>query len=102
MCRGKCLGHSPKGSVVYVGLDMTTGELYVITEWSLKCRTANTTQDMNEATDLQHCLKQIAVIEQELNHLNRLHHPNLVHYLNMKYIQDKDSLVIYILQEFVV
>ncbi|XP_046628055.1 eIF-2-alpha kinase GCN2 [Neodiprion virginianus] len=102
VCRGKCLGHSTKGSVVYVGLDTTSGELLAIAEWSLRCGTTESLPETHEATDLQHCLKQIAVIEQELNHLNKLHHPNLVHYLHMKYIQDKESVVIYVLQEFVV
>ncbi|XP_012255300.2 eIF-2-alpha kinase GCN2 [Athalia rosae] len=102
VCRGKCLGHSDRGSVVYVGLDMTTGELFAIVEWSLRCRTETQLQETNDASNLQHCMKQVAVIEQELNHLTKLHHPNLVHYSNMKYISDKDSVVIYLLQEFVV
>ncbi|XP_063976876.1 eIF-2-alpha kinase GCN2 isoform X2 [Diachasmimorpha longicaudata] len=103
--RGKCLGHSLKGSVVYAGVDMVTGELLAITEWSLKCgSTGNpeTNDTNNEATDLQHSMKQIASIEQELNHLHRLQHINLVRYLNMKYQQSKDNIVIYILEEFVV
>lgn len=97
--RGKCLGHSGKGSVVYAGVDMTTGELLAITEWTLKC---NNDLTENETTNLQHYLKQIASLEQELNHLHKLHHVNLVHYLNMKYMQDNNNIIIYILQEFVV
>ncbi|XP_043271459.1 eIF-2-alpha kinase GCN2 [Venturia canescens] len=99
--RGKCLGHSTKGSIVYAGVDMTTGELLAISEWSLKCGTTGTSLE-GETTDLQHSMKQIGSIEQELNHLHKLHHPNIVHYLNMKYLQNKDSIIIYILQEFVV
>lgn len=99
--RGKCLGHSAKGSVVYAGVDMITGELLAITEWTLKCGITSETEN-SETTNLQHSMKQIASIEQELNHLHRLHHPNLVHYLNMKYLQDKDNIIIYTLQEFVV
>ncbi|XP_015584813.1 eIF-2-alpha kinase GCN2 [Cephus cinctus] len=100
--RGKCLGHSTKGSVVYAGVDMTTGELLAVTEWTLKCGSTGEARVTSEASNLQHSMKQIASIEQELNHLHKLHHPNLVHYLNMKYIQDKDNILIYILQEFVV
>uniref|UniRef100_A0A0C9QMD1 non-specific serine/threonine protein kinase n=1 Tax=Fopius arisanus TaxID=64838 RepID=A0A0C9QMD1_9HYME len=103
--RGKCLGHSLKGSVVYAGVDMITGELLAITEWSLKCGSTGS-QDPddtpNETTDLQHSMKQIASIEQELNHLHRLQHMNLVRYLNMKYQPSKDNILIYILEEFVV
>lgn len=99
--RGKCLGHSGKGSIVYAGVDMTTGELLAVTEWSLKCGTTGDSLE-GDTTDLQHAMKQIGSIEQELNHLHKLHHPNMVHYLNMKYMQSKDNIVIYILQEFVV
>ncbi|XP_032674850.1 eIF-2-alpha kinase GCN2 isoform X2 [Odontomachus brunneus] len=99
--RGKCLGHSAKGSVVYAGVDMTTGELLAVTEWMLKCTMANDCSTQ-EAIDIHHAMKQIASLEQELNHLYKLHHPNLVHYLNMKYSQNNNNLVIYILQEFVV
>ncbi|XP_012229735.1 eIF-2-alpha kinase GCN2 [Linepithema humile] len=97
---GKCLGHSPKGSVVYGGVDMITGELLAITEWTIKCATAND----SEAIDIHLAMKAIASLEQELNHLYKLHHPNLVHYLNMKYINDvqNNNIVISILQEFVV
>lgn len=102
VCRGKCLGHSSKGSVVYVGLDTNTGELFAIAEWSLGYGTMEGVQEASETTELQHCVKQIAIIEQELNHLSRLNHPNLVHYRNMKHIQDKGSVVIYVLQEFVI
>ncbi|EFN69222.1 Eukaryotic translation initiation factor 2-alpha kinase 4 [Camponotus floridanus] len=100
--RGKCLGHSAKGSVVYAGVDMTTGELLAITEWTLKCAVSNGCNSIQETIDIHHAMKQIASLEQELNHLYKLHHPNLVHYLNMKYIQNNNSIVIYILQEFVV
>lgn len=100
--RGKCLGHSAKGSIVYAGVDMTTGELLAVTEWTLKCTAANECYSAQEAIDIQHAMKQMASLEQELNHLYKLHHSNLVHYLNMKYLQNNNSLVIYILQEFVV
>lgn len=99
--RGKCLGHSTKGSIVHAGVDNTTGELLAVTEWTLKCGSSGN-HDNGEATNLQNIMKQIASIEQELNHLNKLRHHNLVHYLNMKYFQDKDKIKIYILQEFVV
>ncbi|XP_070151406.1 eIF-2-alpha kinase GCN2 isoform X2 [Polyergus mexicanus] len=100
--RGKCLGHSAKGSVVYAGVDMTTGELLAITEWMLKCTVSNECDSTQETIDIHHVMKQIASLEQELNHLYKLHHQNLVHYLNMKYLQNNNNVVIYILQEFVV
>ncbi|XP_076173712.1 eukaryotic translation initiation factor 2 alpha kinase Gcn2 isoform X2 [Ptiloglossa arizonensis] len=94
--RGKCMGHSTKGSVVYAGVDMTTGELFAISEWTFKI---NNNIDEN---NMQHITKQIGSLEQEINHLHKLHHPNLVHYLNMKYLEDEDVALIYVLQEFVI
>lgn len=89
------MGHSNKGSVVYTGVDMTTGELFAIHEWTLRVNNG-------VENSIQQITKQIGSLEQEINHLNKLHHPNLVQYLNMKYLQDEDSVVIYVLQEFVV
>ncbi|XP_015183399.1 PREDICTED: eukaryotic translation initiation factor 2-alpha kinase 4 isoform X2 [Polistes dominula] len=100
--RGKCLGHNNKGSTTYAGLDMTSGELVVVTEWTLKYGTHKEKQEKRDITDLSYGMKQISSLEQELNHLHKLHHPNLVHYLNMKYVQDNNNIIIYILQEFVV
>lgn len=90
------MGHSTQGSVVYAGVDTTTGELFAISEWMLK------TTNKSDESNTQHVIKQIGSLEQEINHLHKLHHPNLVHYLNMKYLQDGETIVIYILQEFVV
>lgn len=93
---GRCLGHNSKGSVVYAGVDLSTGELVAVTEWTLKHT------EEQEALSLQHLMKRIASLEQEMNQLYRLHHSNLVHYLNLKYLQEEDCIAIYILQEFVV
>lgn len=32
------LGHSPRGSVVYAGVDIATGEMVAVTEWTLKLK----------------------------------------------------------------
>lgn len=90
------MGHSTKGSIVYASVDMTTGELFVISEWTFKVN--NKTEENN----IQHIMKQVGSLEQELNHLHKLHHPNLVHYLSMKYLQEEENVLIYVLQEFVV
>ncbi|XP_076299172.1 eukaryotic translation initiation factor 2 alpha kinase Gcn2 isoform X2 [Lasioglossum baleicum] len=90
------MGHSAKGSVVYAGVDTTTGELFAISEWTFK---GNNNIDEN---NVQHITKQIGSLEQEMNHLYKLYHPNLVHYINMKYLLNGDETVVYILQEFVI
>ncbi|XP_066598971.1 eIF-2-alpha kinase GCN2 [Prorops nasuta] len=99
---GKCLGHSPRGSVVYAGVDTTTGDLLAVNEWTLKSDTTNKDEANPEATAYSRLIKQIVSLEQELNHLTKLRHLHLVNYLSMKYIQDGNNMVIYILQEFVV
>ncbi|XP_076664601.1 eukaryotic translation initiation factor 2 alpha kinase Gcn2 isoform X3 [Andrena cerasifolii] len=90
------MGHSNKGSVVYAGVDMATGELFAISEWTLKVH------NRFDDNSIQQITKQIGSLEQEVNHLNKLHHPNLVHYVNMKYLHDGDDMLIYVLQEFVI
>ncbi|KAK7862324.1 hypothetical protein R5R35_005220 [Gryllus longicercus] len=108
--RGKCLGHSPRGSIVYSAMDTKTGQLYILTEWVLKVVNKSPLQhhrkrigfsECPEGGDMNSYLKQICSIEQELNYLQKLHHSNLVHYISMKYIQEKDCLLVYLLQEFV-
>ncbi|XP_057339271.1 eIF-2-alpha kinase GCN2-like isoform X3 [Microplitis mediator] len=99
---GKCLGHSVKGSAVYAGVDIVTVEHLAVTEWTLKCSSPSDENSESENFNLQQLIKQVGSIEQELNHLKKLYHPNLVHYLDMKYLQNEDSIVVYILQEFVV
>lgn len=104
---------------MYAGLDTTTGELLAISEWSVKLlpgqgqalspRIQSTAKKKVESPthavvahyDLSMCLKQIASIEQEMSFLMKLNHANLVHYVNMKYVQENDTLVVYLLQEFV-
>ncbi|KAK0182830.1 hypothetical protein PV327_000924 [Microctonus hyperodae] len=100
--RVKCLGQSIKGSVVYSAIDVTTNEFLALTEWTLKCDTSEETGNESETTALQQYIKQIGSIEQELHSLHRLHHPNLVRYIDMTYSQKNDTIVIYVLQEFIV
>ncbi|KAH0562864.1 eIF-2-alpha kinase GCN2-like isoform X1 [Cotesia glomerata] len=98
----KCLGHSAKGSIIYAGVDMMTVEHLAVTEWLLRYASPGEKKSESEVLNLQQLMKQVVIIEQELHHLQKLDHPNLAHYLNIKYLQNKDSIVVYILQEFVV
>ncbi|XP_053597079.1 eIF-2-alpha kinase GCN2 [Microplitis demolitor] len=98
----KCLGHSAKGSIIYAGVDIVTVEHLAVTEWPFKFSPREERNSESDTLDLQQLMKQVGSIEQELYHLQKLDHPNLVHYLNIKYLQNKNSVVVYILQEFVV
>lgn len=103
--RGTCLGHGSSGSTVYVGIDTTSGELVTISEWVLKWRHYGRKKilrkdDVDEDKEGTACLKQVNSIEQELLSLIRLHHPNLVHYLAIKYQQDPGKITVYLLMEY--
>ncbi|RZC35247.1 Pkinase, RWD and/or tRNA-synt His domain containing protein [Asbolus verrucosus] len=82
--RGQCLKHCSCNHVVFIGMDVKTGEIVLLSEWVLKNS------------------KQLASLEQEFNYLAKLRHPNLAHYLNFKYDQQPDGkVVVYFLKEFV-
>nr|CAD7397393.1 unnamed protein product [Timema cristinae] len=87
--RVKCLGHNTRGSVVHMGVDLRSGELVNVVTWTF-------------GGDPVPVLKQVSSLEQELSYLQRLQHPHLVHYLNIKYSHEQDTVVVHILQEFVV
>ncbi|XP_023718266.1 eIF-2-alpha kinase GCN2 isoform X3 [Cryptotermes secundus] len=104
--RGTCLGHSPRGSIVYAGVDATTGEVVAIIEWSFKLKPKNSKKlalhdTGSDSSNLTNYMKQVSSIEQELNYLQKLKHENLIQYISMKCVQEKEYLVIYIVQEFV-
>ncbi|XP_077285683.1 eukaryotic translation initiation factor 2 alpha kinase Gcn2 isoform X2 [Arctopsyche grandis] len=114
--RGRCLGHSERGCVVYGGLDAATGELLAVVEWIIELQSnpgnisplkqrlkrGNSPKHMLVSNyDLSTCMRQIASVEQELSFLMKLHHSNLVHYLNIKYTNENNTLMVYLLQEFV-
>ncbi|XP_022239338.1 eIF-2-alpha kinase GCN2-like [Limulus polyphemus] len=103
--RGHCLGHSPRGCVVFVGMDTNTGELLTITEWVIKWRHLGRKPTSVEMEvfhkEASAYLKQISSIEQEFGSLIRLCHRNLVHYLGLKYVLEKDKIVIHVLQQHV-
>lgn len=108
-------GHSERGNTLYAGLDVTTGDMVTVNEWQFKIKTHgprdNTSQrDINNKSnstnflvnDLSQCMKFIANMEHELNFLTKLRHRNLVNYLNIKYVQENDSVMVYILQEYII
>nr|KAG5714446.1 hypothetical protein BaRGS_006892 [Batillaria attramentaria] len=102
--RGRCLGHSSSGSTVYAGMDSSTGELVVITEWVLKWRHMGKkahvkVADLDEDKEGNNYLKQVQSIEQELSSLVRLQHPNILQYLAIKHQRDPGKITIHVLTE---
>lgn len=72
---------------------MYSGEAVLITEWTIETKDVDVDQLQN----------QIYSIEQEMNHLVKLSHVNLVPYLNMRrdYVVEDSTFVLHTLQEFV-
>lgn len=63
------LGHSTRGSVTYAGVDMTTGEMVTIIEWSYKLKPKNTKNvtfhdpDSKSSGDLTDYMKQVNILQ---------------------------------------
>jgi len=63
------LGHSTRGSVTYAGVDMATGEMVAIIEWSLKLKPKNTKNvtfhdpDSKSSGDLTDYVKQVNILQ---------------------------------------
>lgn len=58
------LGHSPRGSTAYAGVDATTGEMVAIIEWSLKLKPKNSKKlalhdTDSDSSDLTNYMKQV-------------------------------------------
>lgn len=98
-------------------MDVATGELLAMSEWIIDFNTNYKNNQVKAVLnkrgespkhsstiryDQVSCMKQIANIEQELNFLTKLHHSNLVHYINMKYVNENDNIIVYLLQEFII
>ncbi|XP_060076346.1 eIF-2-alpha kinase GCN2-like [Ylistrum balloti] len=101
--RGKCMGHSHNGSAVYAGIDTQTGDLVAVVEWVLKWHNSGrhqVTMNKDNDKDISQYTKQVMSIEQEMNSLIHLHHPNLIHYLSFKYQKEADKITIYVLMEY--
>lgn len=90
--QGACLGHSQKGCINYSGIDLTTGQLVYITEWSIK-------NSQLEAKNLQ-VDEVIEVIEKKVADLSMLRHKHLIGYECVLCVKKKDHLQILLVQEF--
>ncbi|XP_028409017.1 eIF-2-alpha kinase GCN2-like [Dendronephthya gigantea] len=100
---GKCLGSGQYGSTVFCGLDIVTGGMVAMSEWSFKSQTVQKRPSYDRAKiEDEKLLKQVASIEQEINSLiTRVSHHNLVHYLGTTQVRKENTLTLQILTEFV-
>lgn len=89
---GSCLGHSLKGCINYSGIDLTTGQLYYITEWIVR----------NSHLEAKYLTPDtvIDLVESKINDVTKLRHKNLIFYECVMCAKKKDHLQIFIVQEF--
>ncbi|KAI8514989.1 Eukaryotic translation initiation factor 2 alpha kinase 4 [Branchiostoma belcheri] len=88
------------GSLVYVGMDSSCGQVVAVREWVLKWAHVSRKQAA-EHKDIARCLKQLSSCEQELLSLLKLDHPGLVRYLAMKHSQHQNTITVQLLMEYV-
>jgi hypothetical protein len=66
LCFNYALGHSTRGSVTYAGIDVATGEMVTVIEWSFKLKSKNDKNmtfcdtDSKSSSDL---MKQVIILQ---------------------------------------
>ena len=98
---GKLLGRNSLGQKTRVGFSVSSGRILAVSEWqfSLGVQRGKKIQfvDLSESN----ISKQLLSLEQEMNSLVKLKHPNLVPYYGFNSSQSSKSLDVFISQEFV-
>ncbi|EDV94516.1 GH19296 [Drosophila grimshawi] len=107
--RGCCLGHSQRGCIAYSGVDMHSGQLLYITEWSIKysqleqpcCGNGICHWSVESKCAGNHRVEDlVASIEKQVATLAQLQHKNLIQYECVLCIKRKEGLLIYLVQDF--
>ena len=101
--RGKCLFHNHfKHSVEYLGIDLSNGQTYVITEWILRLKTGNYLLDSSDENSVDDIVNRIAKVETFFkSKLQSMSHSNLIRYLSMQFSVKSDYIVVDLLQEHI-
>lgn len=89
---GSCLGHSERGCINYSGIDLHTGQLCFITEWTVKY-----SQLKAQGRDVDNVVDEL---EKKISYLSSLKHKNIILYECVSCLKNKDSMIIYLVQEF--
>ncbi|CAB3382831.1 Hypothetical predicted protein [Cloeon dipterum] len=98
---GHCLGHSSRGKVVYAGQDINSGELVIVSQWSMKCPGLKRKDLQDEISpELANISKQVSAMDQESHMLQKLSHPGIIRYRGFTSEQRSDHILISTLQDF--
>lgn len=104
--RSRCLGHSRNGCITYSGIDLTTGQLLYITEWTLthsQLKSKCTMKCLHESDKCDgHSVDEIIKsIEDKVIELSQFQHENLVAYECVSCEQNEEGVLVHLAQEFV-
>jgi eukaryotic translation initiation factor 2-alpha kinase 4 len=90
--QGACLGHSQKGCINFCGIDLSSGKLVYITEWSIK---VSQIESHNLTAD-----SFIDMVEKKVADLSKLRHKHIIGYECVCCIKKKDQVQVFLVQEF--
>jgi len=99
--KGKVLGRNSLDQLAYCGFCVDSGQMLVISRWILEDQSQkNKKVKFSDQTE-SNVLKQLTGLEQEMNSLQKLNHPNLVRYCGLDFNQIKGGIEVLVSQEFV-
>ncbi|XP_055597688.1 eIF-2-alpha kinase GCN2 [Uranotaenia lowii] len=93
--KGCCLGHSQRGCIAYSGIDIQTGQLVYITEWSIDLDEDGQTINGKSSEEV------VSEIEKQVACLSTIKHKNLISYEGVLCKVGKDGIDIYVIQDFI-
>eukprot|EP00092_Neocalanus_flemingeri_P000288 GFUD01000308.1.p1 GENE.GFUD01000308.1~~GFUD01000308.1.p1 ORF type:complete len:1589 (+),score=464.17 GFUD01000308.1:43-4809(+) len=99
--RGKVLGRNMLDQLSYCGFCVDSGQILAISRWVLENQLPKGRKVKFSDQTESNVLKQLMGLEQEMNSLQKLNHPNLVRYSGLNYNQIKGGIEVYICQEYV-
>ena len=99
---GRLLGRNSLGQATHAAFCTSTGTLLALSRWlvAAKQKKHNRKVKFEESEGLD-VGRTVVALEQEMNSLQKLKHPQLVSYLGLTYSTKEEGVVVYLAQEFV-
>jgi len=100
--KGKVLGRNSLDQLSYCGFCVDSGQMLALSRWLLESQSQKNNKKVKFSDQTEsNVLKQLTGLEQEMNSLQKLSHPNLVRYCGLSYNQIKGGIEVIISQEYV-